>query len=474
MDVGTAGMRCRNILRDSRTSGGAGVIARSVLPGLAALLVSSGSLGAAEPPTLRIAVRPAELVAPGGEMRTLDLQTVLDLAARENLDSRFSVAVAEAAEEEREASNARWWPTFTVSALARHTDGTVQGTVGDIETTVFSTALASAILRWELNPAATHLRSRTARQAAAAAVAGSEAARLRAQLAAATQYAQLLGAAGLATVARQTRDDAAEFLRLTRLLEEKGLGLGVDVQRARAELARRQQVLAETQEAFRLASIRLAETLNIDPGTVILPADEAIGPPELPGAENLEELTSKGLSGRPESRSTAQDVAAAESRLAALRWDAHGPGVSVELQQGWLGKEFPEARERSVYSAQVGWSFAPYQIGEVHAAHARLDAARLSQQRTLQRIRAEVAASREAVQLSRQRLVLAAEALDAAQNALRISRLRFEQGIGNTLEVLQAQDVLAAARAEAVSVIVDAHRAVFELRHAVGGPIGAP
>ena len=78
------------------------------------------------------------------------------------------------------------------------------------------------------------------------------------------------------------------------------------------------------------------------------------------------------------------------------------------------------------------------------------------------------------MQLSRQRLVLAAEALDAAENALRISRLRFEQGIGNTLEVLQAQDVLAAARAEAVSVIVDAHRAVFELRHAVGGPIGAP
>ena len=161
MDVGTAGMRCRNILRDSRTSGGAGVIARSVLPGLAALLVSSGSLGAAEPPTLRIAVRPAELVAPGGEMRTLDLQTVLDLAARENLDSRFSVAVAEAAEGEREASDARWWPTFTVSALARHTDGTVQGTVGDIETTVFSTALASAILRWELNPAATHLGRRS-------------------------------------------------------------------------------------------------------------------------------------------------------------------------------------------------------------------------------------------------------------------------------------------------------------------------
>src|SRR2546428_1647411 len=220
--------------RDAQAFGSAALMGRGVLPGLAALVVSAGSLGAAEPPTLRIAVRPAELVAPGGEMRTLDLRAVLELAARDNLDSRVSAAEAAAAEGESQAFSGRWWPTFTVSALARHTDGTVQGTVGDIEMTVFSTALANAILRWELNPAATHLRSRTARQAAAAAVAGSEAARLKAQLAAATQYAQLLGAAGLTTVARQTRDDAAEVLRLTRLLEEEGLGLGGDVPTARA------------------------------------------------------------------------------------------------------------------------------------------------------------------------------------------------------------------------------------------------
>ena len=78
------------------------------------------------------------------------------------------------------------------------------------------------------------------------------------------------------------------------------------------------------------------------------------------------------------------------------------------------------------------------------------------------------------MELARQRLGQSREALDAADRALSISRTRFTGGLGNSLEVLQAQDAAAAARAEAVSVLVEAHRAVLMLRRALGGSLDAP
>ncbi len=425
-------------------------------------------------PALSIPVRPTEIPGIGAAPVVLDLRAVLDRAESGNLDLRAARARAEAAEGDRGSARGRWWPSLTVGALSRHTEGTLQGTFGDIGSSNFDTALASAILRWELNPAATHFRSRAAGDEADAARAGADAVRLEARVAAATGYVELLGAAALAGVARKTMDDASEFLKVVRALEGQGLGPEVDVERARSEIAVRGRSLAEAEEAFRLASVRLAEILDLDPGAMILPRDTLIAPPRLPSTEDAETLVARALEIRPEPKAAAGEAAAARSLLAALRWDAYGPGVSMEAQRGWLGTSFPEAGNQSIYSARLGWTFNVSQAPALRAARVRLTAAEFELERARQRVRAEVMTAREAVGLARERLELAREGLEAAESAARISQARFAGGMGSALEILQAQDAAAAARANAVSVLVEAHRSVFELRRALGVALDAP
>ncbi len=421
-----------------------------------------------EVPSLSIAVHPGEIPGIGPAPVMLDLRAVLDRVGRESLDVREAHAQAEAAEGDRASAAGRWWPSLLVGAQTRRTDGTLQGTFGDIGSSTFDTALVNAILRWDLNPGATHFRARAAGAEARAAGASVEATRLEARLAASTRYLELLGAAALTTVARRTLDDATEFLKVVRALEGQGLGPEADVERARSELAGRTQSLAEAEEAFRIASIRLAEVLNLDPAVTILPRETVIEAPALPAAEDTEALVARALETRPEPKAAAEEAAAARSRHAAARWNAYGPGVSLEAQRGRLGTSFAEAGDQSIYSARLGWTFDLSQPGALRAAGARLTAAELDLEHIRQRVRAEVTTAREAVGLARQRLDLAREGLDAAERASKISQARFAGGIGSALEVLQAQDAAAAARANAVSALVEAHRSVFEMRRALG------
>lgn len=438
------------------------------------LAASGGILRGAERTLLSFPVRLEDVKVSEAEAVTLDLPAVLGRAGRDNLDLRIARSDADAAEGERQRAAGRWWPDLGVGALARHTDGTVQGTFGELGRTVFGTALLNAIVRWDLNPGATFYRSRAARSEAGAAQASVEVTQQRSLLAAATRYIELAGAVVFVTVARQTHGDALEFLRLTTTLEQKGLGPGVDVQLARAEAARREEALAVTQRTFRVASARLAASLNLDPAVLILPAEATIDPVDLPEREEVGALVARALAGRPEVQAAGREVAAAESRVAALRWEAYGPGVTVEAQQGYLGTDFDDVFERSIYGAQIGWTFRPDQIGAVRAARARLQAARLDQERVSERIRAEVVLALEEVELSRRRQGIARRMLEAGEEALHISQVRFARGLGNSLEVLRAQDSVAAARAEAVTALVEARRSLFELRQALGERIDVP
>lgn len=436
-----------------------------------AVAAAAPTITGPDPERLAIALPVRDLRAEFPDAAIFDLKDVLARVAPGNLDTRIARSVVDAAWAERRSAVAAWWPDLTVGALSRHTDGMLQGTFGDLGEATFETALLGAIVRWNLNPGEIHHRGRAALEAASAAEAGADGVLERARAQAAARYIELAGAVALVGLARQTRDDAAEFLRLTRALEEKGIAPGVDVQRARAEAARREDSVATAERVYRVASARLAETLDLDPAVPILPAEASLGPVDLPPPEDPEDLVALALAGRPEVRAAGREVAAAEARLAALRWGAFGPDVTLEVQQSALGLTFSDTGAQSIYTARLGVTLRPDQAGELRAARARLEAARLREARARLGVRTEVVEAREAVVLSHRRLGPAREALEAAGQALRISQVRFASGLGSALEILQAQDAVAAARVTAAAVLVEAGRSVTDLRRAVGIPI---
>ncbi len=439
-----------------------------VLVSLSSLLEGASDLEPHQNTPLTISIHVGDFPNLGSSPLTMDLLEVLERADTQNLSLRASQNATQVADAGLDAATYRWWPSISVGVLRSHTDGTLQGTFGDIGTSSFGTAIANAIVRWDLNPGQTHFQVQRAEREAAATHAGAEAARQETHLLAARLYLELVGTAALATVARQTQDDAEEFLNITVTLEENGLGPDVDVQRARTQLARRRQVLAAAYAAFRIASARLAEALNLKPDTTIVPRQEEIRAPGLPAPESQDSLIAQAILNRPETREAAENIAAAEAALSGFRWAAYGLDVAVGLQEGAVGQTFNDTGERTIYGAQIEWTFRPSQIGELRAVSARLEAFRIEEEKTRQRICREVVAAREGIELARQNLDYTGEALEAAERALKLSQLRFSGGLGSSLEFLDAQEALATVRINAVTVLVDAHRAVFELQRALG------
>src|SRR2546428_11553772 len=132
------------------------------------------------------------------------------------------------------------------------------------------------------------------------------------------------------------------------------------------------------------------------------------------------ELQTRPVTTREEGVAAAGESAAKESRLSALRWQAYGPNIALEAQQGYIGPTLPETSGQSFYSARVGWTIRPSDFGALRAARARLERARLELERARLRIRAEVVEAGEAVALSGSLLRPARGALEAAGEALRL------------------------------------------------------
>src|SRR5262249_60242833 len=94
---------------------------------------------------------------------------------------------------------------------------------------------------------------------------GSLAVRNETLLRVALAYVALVQAWGRRAVAFKTRQEAMEVARVTGDFATIGQGRPADANRARTELAQRDEFILETENEVLVASARLAALLNLDP-----------------------------------------------------------------------------------------------------------------------------------------------------------------------------------------------------------------
>src|SRR5262249_54853591 len=129
-------------------------------------------------------------------------------------------------------------------------------------------------------------------------------------------YGELLHAEGRRSIALQTRDEAAEVARLTAVFAKAGQAARADADRAATERDRRQGDLVEAEAEALIASARLAELLNLDRATRLMPVEDQVVPtPLVPDPIPLEQLLAIALLQRPE---LAEKQAAIRQALLAL------------------------------------------------------------------------------------------------------------------------------------------------------------
>ncbi len=413
------------------------------------------------------------------ECLAIDLATAVQVAIARNLDVETARARVHAEHGGVVAARGRMLPVLSPALLYETVDGSVRATEGNLVDVGFQTTQAWLTAAWIVNPGAVYYDLVAAKKRQSAALHGEQAVRMATLQRAAVGYYDLSLAQMAVESTRQAVVEAEELLRITEVRLKTGTGLAADEMRVRAELARRRQDLILALRGFREASVQLSTTLDLDPTVTLAPSATTLSLNAMvDGARPIEELLALAIEYREDLHSVRLLVEAARADERAARWRSLGPVLGVAGQAGsirgtadgvsGLGdvSQGPDSQER--LSAGLGWRLDPAQIGVVAAIEASRDLAGLEARKKLQELRTQVV--RED-QESRAQRALAEEArreLEAAEEAVRMTRANLQVGTMTTLDVLHAQSELEQARLRSAVSVVRHNQAQVRLLAALG------
>ncbi len=287
----------------------------------------------------------------------------------------------------------------------------------------------------------------------------------------ASGYFDLRGAQDQLAVARRNAENQRRSLEVTQQRLDAGRGTAFDTERARAQLSSTLAAIPSLEARVAAAQYRIGVLVGRPPAAVAgeLESEGTIPPPPdvgpLVSPDSLVRL-------RP-------DVVSAERRLAAetafvgAATAEYLPRLTLSGHAGYTAPELDEIGNTGTSRYAVGpvISWPALNLGRVKA---RADAARARQAEARARYEQAVLGALREVETalvsyrkSRGRLERLAEAAEASERAADLARLRFEGGVADFLQVLdaertqlEAQDQLARGRTETVSAYVEVYRAL--------------
>ncbi len=436
------------------------------------VLAAGQARRSAEPPpsaSAPIEVHPFETRWSSGVRELpIDYASAIRLGATRSLDILVARARLEERRGERASRAGALLPSLSSAFRAQRIDGEIQASFGELDRRSFSTIEPEIAVALRFNPGASVFDLLAAHKRVQAAHEHEDQVAQEALAVVATLYFGLLRARVEVDIARAEIETAGELVRLARDRHELGVGLEVDVARAKARLARAEVGRAAAEERFRSASADLSEALQLEPQVLLRPREREVRLASFVDAEqDVEVLLATALDRRPGLRELALELDAARDRQRAARWAALGPEVFGTFEESAIGRSL-DVNNRQIYGGLIGWTFSPSSIGELRAASARAERVRLERQRVEQRIVSELVKTRDRVLAAQGRISAARRGVRAAEQSLKLSRDRFRSGVGLALDVLEAQEALTGARTELVAALVDCNVAQVRLLFALG------
>lgn len=330
----------------------------------------------------------------------------------------------------------------------------------------------SANASWELDLFG-QLRRASEAQAARLDAAASEVNALRVSLAGevAASYFELRGLQQQLAVARDNVRIQRDSLDIVRSRLAAGRSTRFDARRAEAQLERTRAALPQFEAEVRVRMHRVAVLTGRAPGELIsqlaapepLPSALPVIPPGTPG---------EVLRRRPDIRVAERQLAAATASIGVATADLY-PHFSLNALIGSVaingGGLFTGSAETRSAGLGIDWSFLNF--GRVRS---RIDAAGADAQAALANYRQVILDALEETEnrlvryhRSRQRAERLAASADAARDAAKLARMRYEQGYIGYFEVLDAErerldseNTLEQGRTASVLAMVNLYRAL--------------
>jgi len=269
--------------------------------------------------------------------------------------------------------------------------------------------------------------------------------------------------------ASQSRVELAQALeKLAEDQQTHGIGTKLDTLRAQVQLQNERQRLIQAQTQLKTSLLGLAKILDLEPGTPVELADQ-LASPELPQF-SFQEAYKAGLEGRPELTGLdAREKVALNLKDAAS--DLHLPSVVLSGNYMSTGVS-PREPWVPVYQLSLGVKVPLFTGGLIASriSKAKVELGKIQEERReiksqvgleVQVAQAELDAARSEVEVTNQTVAFSGEALQQARH-------RFEAGVSNNIELINAQDELARANDNQINALYRLNQARADLARAMG------
>ncbi|MBV8672306.1 MAG: TolC family protein [Acidobacteriaceae bacterium] len=284
-------------------------------------------------------------------------------------------------------------------------------------------------------------------------------------------YYSVRSGAEKAAVAQRALEEANRFVDVTQKRESAGEAAHADVIKAHLEQQQRQRDLGDAMLGKERANLELGVLLYSDPATQFTIAEEP-APPALPDRQDIEAAARKN---NPEVRSALAALQASQAETQAA-WAGLLPDLALNYTYGIDAPEFaangPDHARNLGYSASAtvdipvwDWLTSERKLKE---ARIRAAATRVALTAAQRRLLADLTEFYNEAETARRQLASLDASVADARESLRLTNLRYVNGEGTVLEVVDAQSTLVTAENSRADGLVRYHVALAQLETLTG------
>jgi len=286
-------------------------------------------------------------------------------------------------------------------------------------------------------------------------------------LAAANAYLQTLAAGARAESVRAQAESAQAIFDQATHMRESGIVAGIDVLRADVQLGLQRQHASAAQNDFEKSKLQLARIIGLPIGQSFTLSEDV---PFVPVPEmTFEDAVDRAYKTRPDYLAAQERIRAAEADRQAIVGEML-PAVHVNADFGDIGLSVDSAR--GTFSLSGAVTVPIFQGGRSQGRLMQADAALRNRRAEAEDLRAgvyyEVRGAFLDLQSTGEQLQVATRGRDLAQQQLTQARDRFAAGVTNNVEVVQAQEAVAASSEQYISALYGYNVAKAMLARSLG------
>jgi outer membrane protein len=418
-----------------------------------------------------------QMVAPNA--RVLSLQSAVETGRSHAPAIRVANANTDAADARRLRSQAALLPTLTGTANYLRTQANLIPRPGTTNISTqnstahrndfynsFQFGLTASVLLYDFNGSIDRFRS--SKEATAAAADRAKAAELTADLNVRNAFFTARANRSLVAVANETLANNQRHVDQIQAFVDVGTRPEIDLAQVRTDFANARVTLVQAENNYAIAKVTLQRSMGLEGAVDFEVADERLPPIEDEAAE-LDVLLTKALHDRPDVNALVRDLRANELSETAAK-GAFGPSISGTTGLTAGGVQIDDLRYN--VSAGVGLTWPLVSGGASLADIREARANKAATQANIADIRLSV---RLQIEQARLGIVAAIAANEAANEALENARVRqrlaegrYEAGVGNVIELGDAQVALTQAESQAVQAEYNISIARAQLISALG------